>query len=83
MEPATWQDLPGWGADTLAPTLAAFLQSCTVLDSEADWKTACTTAAKLPVKAKNRQLREFFEKNFMPHHVVNADGSDTGMITGY
>ena len=83
MEPATWDDLPGWGSDPLAPSLAAFLQSCSVLDSEPDWKTACAAAAKLPAKTKNRQLREFFERNFTPHHVVNGDGTDTGMITGY
>lgn len=31
----------------------------------------------------NATLRQFFESRFVPHQVVNADGSIDGLITGY
>lgn len=67
----------------MSESLSAFLQGCGELNSDASWQKVCQAASKLPVKVKERKLREFFETNFAPYHVVNPDGSDTGMITGY
>lgn len=83
LEPAAWRDLPDWSADVLAPAFDALQQSCSVLNTEPGWQAACADTVKLPQRATNRRLRDFFEKHFTPMHVVNADGSDTGMITGY
>lgn len=37
----------------------------------------------MPAKPSSREVRAFFEKHFTPWQSLNADGSDTGMVTGY
>ena len=81
--PASWNDLPDWGADSLAPALTALLQSCTALASQPPWQAACSAAAQLPGNAGKRRLRNYFETWFAPYQVINGDGTASGMITGY
>jgi membrane-bound lytic murein transglycosylase A len=83
LQATTWDDLPAWGSDPLTPALETFLQSCTVLQTQPAWQPVCDAARQLPAKIGNRQLKSFFQANFTPYQVVNADGSLTGMITGY
>ena len=82
LQPASWTDLPGWGRESLAPSLAAFLQSCQVLDQQDAWKGVCAGAQTLS-NAAERDIAAFFELNFDPHQVLNADDSASGMVTGY
>ena len=81
LQPANWRDLPGWGGDDLAPALGALLESCKASKSglPAD---LCAAAAK-QVGAGNGGLQQFFEARFVPHQVVNGDGTREGLITGY
>lgn len=46
------------------------------------WKGVCAGAQTL-TSASERDLAAFFELNFDPHQVLNADDSASGMVTGY
>lgn len=82
LKPTTWDALTGWTDDDILPALDAFLQSCTVLKKQPLWQENCTQADSL--RGQNAGvLRQFFESRFVPHQVLNADGSDNGLITGY
>jgi membrane-bound lytic murein transglycosylase A len=82
LQPAPWAELPAWGRESLRPSLDAFLQSCQVLDRQEAWKGVCAGAQTL-TGASERDIAAFFELNFDPHQVVNADDSTSGMVTGY
>jgi len=82
LQPAPWTQLRGWGRESLRPSLDAFLQSCQVLERQDGWQGVCAGAASLG-GAGERDIAAFFELNFDPYQVVNADDSTTGMVTGY
>ncbi|WP_395405443.1 murein transglycosylase A [Pseudoduganella sp. UC29_106] len=80
--PAAWSDLPGWDRDDLRAAWPAFVQSCSKLAAQADWKESCTIARN--VDANNEDsIRLFFESFLQPHKVVAPDSADSGLITGY
>jgi membrane-bound lytic murein transglycosylase A len=81
--PASWVDLPTWGRESLRPSLEAFVRSCAVLEKQEAWKGVCAGAQALQPSTRERDVRAFFELNFDPHQVVNADESTSGMVTGY
>jgi membrane-bound lytic murein transglycosylase A len=83
LQPGKWQDLPGWGVDNPAPAWAAFLKSCNAVRTQREWQQVCNLAAALPATAEANIITRFFEQNFVPHQVINADGSDKGLVTGY
>jgi membrane-bound lytic murein transglycosylase A len=80
---SSWQELPDWGREALHPALDAFLKSCTVLIKQDAWKGVCAGAETLASDAPERDVATFFELNFVPWAVLNADESATGMVTGY
>ncbi|HEY8856785.1 MAG TPA: MltA domain-containing protein [Rugosibacter sp.] len=82
MQPAQWDDLTGWETDDPAPALAAFLESCSVLTKQALWQPVCAAARTADTQTPSA-LRAWFKSQFQPWMMVNADGSRTGMITGY
>ena len=75
--------LPNWGSDNSTGALAAFLQSCTVLAMRPEWFDACSRASALGTKPRGEAVTQFFRDSFEPWRVVNADASETGIITGY
>jgi membrane-bound lytic murein transglycosylase A len=79
---AAFADLPGWTQDDLRQAWPAFVASCGVLLKRADWNTPCIAARSVDT-ADGNALRSFFESNFVPYRVLNSDGSDNGLITGY
>jgi membrane-bound lytic murein transglycosylase A len=81
--PASWLDLPRWGREPLRTSLDAFVRSCTVLEKQEAWNAVCSGARSIPPSSSERDVRAFFELNFDPHQVVNADESTAGMVTGY
>lgn len=82
LRPVTFSVLPGWNKDDQRETWPAFLASCDVLIRKADWKEPCTIAQD--VNASDLQaVRAFFVAFFVPNQVFNADGSDSGLVTGY
>lgn len=82
LRPVSFAVLPGWNQDDLRDAWPAFLASCEVLVRKPEWKESCTIARDVaPTDA--RAIRLFFESLLMPYQVVNPDGSDQGLITGY
>jgi membrane-bound lytic murein transglycosylase A len=93
LEPASFEDLPGWSQDDLSQALPALLRSCRRLLSRpsgealniadtagtaGDWKAVCEAAARIPAGA----ARSFFESRFQPFE-ASADGDPEGLFTGY
>ena len=83
LQPASWADLPGWGADASDEAWPAFLASCRALSRQAVWQPVCEAARGLGERPGASAARGFFESRFMPWRVVNPDGSREGLVTGY
>jgi len=81
-KPMNFEAIPGWGKDDLREAWPAFLASCEVLIRKADWKEPCAIARDVNA-ADAKAVRTFFEAFFVPNQVLNPDGSDTGLVTGY
>jgi membrane-bound lytic murein transglycosylase A len=77
---ASWHDLPGWREDRHARALPALRLSCRVLAKQTAWQDICATAETVEGDAA---ARAFFEDRFTPYRVINDDGSDQGLVTGY
>ncbi|HEY5929809.1 MAG TPA: MltA domain-containing protein, partial [Burkholderiales bacterium] len=77
-----WTALPDWGSDNVAEALSALLLSCSTLKNQPDWQAACTPAAQLR-KDDTVSARRYFEANFTPYSVRNAEGGAEGLVTGY
>ena len=58
------------------------MTSCGTLKNQAAWQAVCTVAAALGEPSRETAAR-FFETNFTPYKVVNQDGTDSGLVTGY
>jgi len=82
LQPARWNELPGWPGDDVAAALAAVLESCKPLQKQEIWRSVCGEAGNLP-KGNVAALKAFLESRFVPHRVVNPDGTTEGLITGY
>jgi peptidoglycan lytic transglycosylase A len=82
LRPASFGALPGWSADDAAAALEAFVQGCARIGEQAAWKKACADATG-PRSPGRDGARRFFETNFVPYEVMNADGTSEGLITGY
>lgn len=82
LKPTTFAAIPGWMQDDQRETWPAFLASCDALLARPGWKEPCAIARD--VKAADLQaVRRFFEAFFVPHQVINADATTTGLVTGY
>ena len=82
LKPVTFAALPGWANDDLRQAWPALLASCEVLVKKDEWREPCAIARN--VNGQNEKaVRLFFESFFVPYQVLNADGSDNGMVTGY
>lgn len=78
----SFTDLLGWAEDDLRQAWPAFIASCDVLGKRPVWKEVCASAVM--VNAEDlAEVRNFFEGQFIPHVVNNADGSMSGTVTGY
>jgi membrane-bound lytic murein transglycosylase A len=74
--------MPGWGRESVRGALEAFSRSCAALDRQVQWQGVCAGAQTLG-GATEGEVLSFFELNFDPYRVVNGDGSDAGLVTGY
>ena len=82
LRPTDWNTLTGWSDDDILPALDAFLRSCAVLKNRPLWQETCTQADTMRGQ-DGVTLRKFFQSHFVPHQVLNSDGSGDGLITGY
>jgi membrane-bound lytic murein transglycosylase A len=83
LQPVSWIELPDWRREALRPALEAFVRGCGVLDKQDPWKGVCAGAESLGPATTESEIAAFFELNFDPHQVVNADDTTAGMVTGY
>jgi membrane-bound lytic murein transglycosylase A len=90
LEHAEWSQLPNFAADDPSAALAAFVQGCSVLINKPEWQDVCLRAVAWPglppgasPGARAADVRQFFVDNFEPHRILNADETDTGLVTGY
>ena len=74
--------MSGWQEDDLVQAWRPFVESCGVLKNRPAWQSACAIAGALSEPTR-QTIRRFFELEFTPYQVINADGSDSGLITGY
>lgn len=79
---ASWSDLPEWNAVEMEGSWIALQQSCRVLMKKPDWNSVCLQASELK-KPDTARIRQFFEQNFLPWQMRQADGTDNGLVTGY
>lgn len=77
-----WEQLPDWAEQDLTSSWLAFQQSCRGLKNKPSWKAVCDRAWQVNA-TDNAALRAFFETNFTPYQIINPDGSEHGLITGY
>lgn len=82
LQPVTWQQVPGWLEDDPSQAFGAFLNSCTALRWRPEWQLPCQQAGEMGQATKDA-VRDFFEQNFAPHQVRQANGSAEGLMTGY
>ena len=82
LEPASFEDLPGWRDDTLEGVLGALRLSCRALRMQVLWREACAGVEPLD-PSKTEELRRALEANFVPHRVARPDGETLGLVTGY
>jgi len=82
LQPATWEELPGWNDDELATVFGAWVAACAKLERQAQWEPVCRSARAIGDQS-GPPLRAWFEAQFRPWALVNPDGSRSGLITGY
>lgn len=82
LQPASWQEIGGWTQDDVRAAWPALQASCQALKKRAEWRSVC--AAGLMVDSSDvAAMRAYFEQNFLPYRVINGDGTDSGLVTGY
>ncbi|GJG97207.1 murein transglycosylase A [Cupriavidus pauculus] len=82
LQPATWAEIGGWSQDDVRAAWPALQASCQALKKKPEWSRVCATG--LMVDAGDLvAMRAYFETHFQPYRVVNVDGTDSGLITGY
>lgn len=98
LAPVGFPDLDGWQGDDMRPALRAFQRSCKAMVRRDDdrmvgpdarmgsigqWRGVCDTALSLDVESLRKEdARAFFESDFRPYLVGNADRTE-GLFTGY
>ena len=82
LQTVSWQEVSGWQQDNPSLALGAFLKSCSALRWRPEWQASCQEALAME-HASEVEVRSFFERNFVPHQVSQADGSSEGLLTGY
>jgi membrane-bound lytic murein transglycosylase A len=82
LAPVAFSTLPGWSRDKVSEAWPAFMTSCETLVRKQDWAEPCKVARDVD-GGNEKAVRLFFESFFVPHQVSNADGTDSGMVTGY
>ena len=77
-----WDAVANWREDNPQLAWSAFIGSCSALKNQAAWQSVCIVATALQEPTREMVVR-FFETNFTPYQVINADGTDSGLVTGY
>lgn len=78
----SWEELPGWREDDPAAAWNAFLGSCGALKNQPAWRAVCADALAIP-RPDGEGARRFFETRFLPYQLLQPDGGNEGLATGY
>ena len=78
-----WAELRAWPGEGVGESWSAWLTSCSVLVNRPLWRPLCEAAQVLGEQPDEANVLDYFRTNFQPWQLVNADGSRTGMVTGY
>ena len=78
--PVSWRALPGWQDDDPMALLQTFVAGCQSLKYRSGWQEVCNKAVEIHTPTA---ARSFFENDFQPWALLNDDGSEDGLITGY
>jgi membrane-bound lytic murein transglycosylase A len=97
LEETGFDQLPGWGEDSMSDALPALQRSCDrllrspddrlvgrqgVAGTIADWQLPCDEVAKAGRPARDAAFRDLIETLFVPFKVTTTDRND-GLFTGY
>lgn len=96
LKETTYDQLPGWSADTFGEAVIALQKSCLRINKKkpdsafgvggfagdtATWQAVCADLFKaVPLTGDN--ARQFFEDHFTPYQMLGAKGPE-GLFTGY
>lgn len=83
LRPAQWSELEGFEQDDLSQAWPAWQFSCSTLRHRAEWQAVCTAADQLGSAPAAAAIRRYFKTHFTVYRATNADGSESGLITGY
>lgn len=83
LQPAVWADLDGFADDSLREALPALRRSCGRLGETDLWRSFCNDLAALGDAAPDSALSALLRSRLRPWKLVNPDGTDQGLITGY
>jgi membrane-bound lytic murein transglycosylase A len=79
--PASFQELPGWGADALLQWWPAIRQSCA--RPAAGWQRMCSQVLAVPAQVNPIILKPWLESEFLVYSVESFQGEEAGLLTGY
>jgi membrane-bound lytic murein transglycosylase A len=87
LKPAKWQDIDGFAEDDISAAWPAWQKSCSTLknktqNNQQPWQVVCAAASALN-KPDKQTVQAYFAEYFNVYGTSNADGNDTGLITGY
>lgn len=82
LQPSVWAEVAGWDSDDMRAAWPALQSGCQALKRRAEWARPCAEALMFDA-GDAAAVRRFFETHFVPHRVVNSDGTNTGLVTGY
>lgn len=92
--PASFAELPGWGADRVAETWPALRLSCSSMNGlptgtaigngapAAGWAAVCQQSRQF-FPADDTQARQWIEQRFKVYRVESLEGEPAGLLTGY
>lgn len=85
LKEARWEDI-NLAQDDLSAAWGAWLQSCSTLQNKEPWQAPCQAAfalTKAGYKLDDQAIENYLRQYFTVYQATNADGTDTGLVTGY
>ena len=76
------RSLPGWANDDLQGLGEAIRRQCTLRTPPAPWNVLCSEFAAIGT-VDTQALRNWIERRFVARALVDTQGGDQGLITGY
>jgi membrane-bound lytic murein transglycosylase A len=82
LQTTAWESVEGFDKDSLTAAWGALVHSCSVLKKNTQWRNACDAVLATP-NPSNDEARTLLREHFQPWQASKADGSTSGLITGY